>query len=225
MKKEVSLSFMMAGILFSSCLLISNILASKIIAIGSWTVPAAVLIFPVAYILNDVITEVWGYSKARLIIWTGFAVNLIAVVFFSIGIAVPSASFWKGQEAFRMVLGSTPRIVVASLTAYLAGSFMNAFIMSRMKSRSRGKGFSLRAILSTLLGEGIDSCLFITIAFLGILPLSVLPGMILIQALFKVTYEILVLPVTIMVVSHVKRMEKEVFDVKLSYNPFKFKEI
>jgi queuosine precursor transporter len=217
---------MMAGILFSSCLLISNILAAKIIAVGSWSAPAGVLIFPVAYILNDVITEVWGYSKARLIIWTGFGVNLLAVLFFSIGIAVPAATFWKSQQAFQTVLGNTPRIVAASLTAYLAGSFVNAYVMSRMKLRTNGERFSVRAIVSTIAGESLDSALFITIAFLGVLPAAVLPGMIFTQALLKTTYEIIILPVTILVVKKVKQIEGgEVFDNSLSYNPFKFKEI
>ena len=152
MKKEVSVLFMLAGILFATCLLISNILATKILMIGHWAAPAGVLIFPIAYILNDVITEVWGFRKARLIIWTGFAVNVLAVLFFSLGIAIPGAPFWQNQEAFATVLGNTPRIVLASLSAYLIGSFLNAFVMSRMKVMTKGKGFSGRAILSTFAG-------------------------------------------------------------------------
>jgi uncharacterized integral membrane protein (TIGR00697 family) len=129
MKKSVSVLYMFAGILFASCLLISNILATKILMIGPWAAPAGVLIFPIAYILNDVITEVWGFAKARLIIWTGFAVNILAVLFFTVGIVVPGAPFWQNQEAFATILGNTPRIVVASLSAYLIGSFLNAFIL------------------------------------------------------------------------------------------------
>lgn len=226
MKNSVSVLFMLAGILFATCLLISNILATKILMIGPWSAPAGVLIFPVAYILNDVITEVWGFTKARLIIWTGFAVNLLAVVFFSMGIAIPGAPFWQNQEAFATVLGSTPRIVVASLSAYLIGSFLNAFVMSRLKVATQGKGFSVRAILSTLTGESADSVIFISIAFAGVFPAGVLITMVFTQALIKTAYEILILPVTVQVVNWVKRVEGvDTFDTSVSYNLFRFKEI
>jgi len=206
MKREVSVLFMLAGILFATCLLISNILATKILMIGPWAAPAGVLIFPIAYILNDVITEVWGFAKARLIIWTGFAVNILAVLFFTIGIVIPGASFWQNQEAFATVLGNTPRIVIASLSAYLIGSFLNAFVMSRMKVLTKGKGFS--------------------IAFAGIFPIGVLLTMIFTQAVLKTVYEVLILPVTIWVVGFVKRIEGvDVFDANLSYNLFRVKEI
>lgn len=226
MKKEVSVLFMLAGILFATCLLISNILATKILLIGSWAAPAGVLIFPLAYIINDVITEVWGFKKARLIIWTGFTVNILAILFFSLGVAIPGAPFWQNQDAFATVLGNTPRIVLASLSAYLIGSFLNAFVMSRMKVATKGKGFSIRAILSTLVGESADSIIFITIAFWGIFPIEVLATMVLTQALIKTVYEILILPVTIVVVRFVKRIEGvDEFDTNLSYNLFSLKEI
>ena len=226
MKKEVSVLFMFAGILFATCLLISNILATKILMIGPWAAPAGVLIFPVAYILNDVITEVWGFAKARLIIWTGFAVNVLAVLFFTMGIVVPGAPFWQNQEAFATILGNTPRIVVASMSAYLVGSFLNAFIMSRMKVMTNGKGFSGRAILSTLVGESADSFIFIGIAFAGIFPFTVLITMIVTQAMLKTVYEILILPITVWTVGFVKRVEGvDTFDTNLSYNLFRVKEI
>jgi uncharacterized integral membrane protein (TIGR00697 family) len=226
MKKEVSVLFMLAGILFATCLLISNILATKVLMIGPWAAPAGVIIFPLAYILNDVITEVWGFSKARLIIWTGFAVNVIAVLFFTAAIAIPGAPFWQNQEAFSSVLGNTPRIVLASLTAYLIGSFLNAFVMSRMKVATMGKGFGIRAILSTLVGETADSLIFIGIAFAGVFPFEVLVNMILAQALMKTFYEIIILPVTIIAVKFVKQVERiDTFDQNLSYNLFRLKEI
>jgi len=226
MKNTVSVLFMFAGILFAACLLISNILATKILMIGPWAAPAGVLIFPIAYILNDVITEVWGFAKARLIIWTGFAVNVLAVLFFTIGIVVPGAAFWQNQEAFATILGNTPRIVVASMSAYLVGSFLNAFIMSRMKVLTKGRGFSGRAILSTLVGESADSFIFIGIAFAGIFPLGVLLTMIFTQAMLKTVYEILILPITIWTVGYVKRVEGvDTFDTNLSYSLFKVKEI
>jgi uncharacterized integral membrane protein (TIGR00697 family) len=226
MKNKVSVLFMLAGILFAACLLISNILAAKIIMVGPWAAPAGVIIFPLAYIINDIIVEVWGYQKARLIIWAGFGVNVLAVIFFSAGIAVTAAHFWTGQEAFATVLGSTPRIVAASLLAYLLGSFINAFIMSKFKVLTRGKGFSVRAVVSTLVGEGADSLIFITVAFAGIFPTNAMLGMIVTQALIKTVYEIAVLPLTIWVVKKVKKLEEvDTFDYSVSYNPFRLKEI
>jgi len=226
MKKTVSVLFMFAGILFAICLLISNILATKIIMVGSWAAPAGVLIFPIAYIINDVIVEVWGYQKARLIIWSGFAVNLLAVLFFTLAIVVPAAPFWKNQDAFSTILGSTPRIIVASLLAYLIGSFLNAFVMSKVKVLMKGKDFSVRAILSTLVGEAADSMIFITIAFAGNFPSSVLLGMIVTQACIKTVYEIVILPFTIVVVKWVKKVEGvDSYDESISYNPFSISQI
>jgi hypothetical protein len=226
MKKTVSVLFMFAGILFAICLLISNILATKIILIGPWAAPAGVLIFPIAYIINDVIVEVWGYKKARLIIWSGFAVNLLAALFFTLAIAVPAAPFWQNQSAFSTILGSTPRIIIASLLAYLTGSFLNAFVMSKVKVLMKGKDFSVRAILSTLVGETADSMIFITIAFVGNLPFNVLIGMIFTQACIKTVYEIVILPFTIIVVKWVKKVEKiDTFDESISYNPFSINQI
>jgi hypothetical protein len=217
---------MIAGILFATCLLISNILASKIVMIGPWAAPAGVLIFPIAYILNDVVTEVWGFAKARLIIWIGFAVNILAVLSFSLGIIIPGASFWPNQEAFATILGNTPRIVLASLSAYLIGSFLNAYVMSRMKVATKGKSFSVRAVVSTLAGESADSMIFISIAFAGIFPFEVIVTMIFTQAMLKTVYEIIILPVTIGLVAFVKRAEGlDTFDNNTSYNLFNVKQI
>jgi queuosine precursor transporter len=226
MKNKVSVLFMLAGILFAATLLISNIIASKIMMLGPWAVPAGVLVFPLAYILNDVITEVWGYGKARLIIWAGFAVNLLMVFIFSLTLLMPAAPFWEGQDAFRIVLGSTPRIVAASMLAYLLGSFLNAWIMSWFKIKTKGRGFSFRAVVSTIVGEGADSAIFITVAFAGMFPVPVLMTMIVTQALVKIAFEILVLPLTILVVKKVKKAEgTDTFDWSVSYNPFRLKEI
>ena len=226
MKNQVSVIFMLAGILFTTCLLLANILAVKIIQIGPFAAPAGVLIFPVAYILNDVIAEVWGYKKARLIIWAGFAMNILMVVFFSLSIILPSAAFWTDQSTYAKILGSTPRIVFASIASYLVGSFLNAFIMSRMKIFSRGKHFGLRAILSTMAGETADSLLFISLAFAGTFPFRSIIIMIATQALLKTIYEILILPFTAMAVRWVKKKEnQDVFDNAISYNPFKIVEV
>lgn len=226
MKQKLSITFFLAGVLFTSCLLISNLISSKIIALGSWYVPAGVMIFPLSYIINDVVAEVWGYKKVRFIIWTGFLMNLLAVLFYAISVKWPAAPFWQNQEAFASVLSSTPRIAAASLLAYLVGSFLNAYVMSTLKIRSRGRNFSLRAILSTLLGEGADSAVFITVAFAGIIPLSQLPVMVLTQAIIKTLFEIVLLPVTIYVVQLIKKVDNtDTFDVGISYNPFKVKDL
>lgn len=226
MKQKVSVAFFLAGVLFTSCLLISNLISSKIIALGHWYVPAGVMIFPISYILNDVVAEVWGFRKARLIIWTGFIINLVAVLFYSLSVSWPAAPFWQNQEAFAIVLSSTPRIAAASLLAYLVGSFINAWLMSALKIRSKGRNFSYRAILSTIFGEGADSAIFITVAFAGIIPWSQLPTMILTQAIVKTLFEIVLLPLTVHVVKLIKKIDNiDTFDVGISYNPFKIKEI
>lgn len=221
MKKQVSFSFMIAGILFTTCLLLANILAVKIITIGPWAAPAGILVFPLAYIINDVISEVWGFRKAKLIIWLGFAMNILAILLISLAIKIKPAVFWSDQEAFATVLGSTPRIVLASLTAYLAGSFLNAMILSKMKIASKGKNFGLRAIVSTLVGESADSLIFILVAFAGIFNWGSILLMICTQALLKTLYEIIILPLTIIIVKIVKRNTGEdVFDKEESFNPF-----
>ncbi len=226
MKNKVSVLFFITGIVFAACMLIANILAAKILKIGPWSAPAGVLIFPLAYIINDVIVEVWGYARARLIIWAGFGVNLMAAFFYMLAIALPSAPFFEGQEAFRMILGSSIRIVFASLLAYLVGSFVNAFIMSRFKLMTKGRVFSLRAVVSTLAGEGADSVLFISIAFAGLFPFNVILTMIATQVFLKVAYEIIVLPLTIVVCKKVKVIEGEdAFDRAVSYNPFRIKQV
>lgn len=217
---------MIAGILFTTCLIISNVLAVKIIAIGPWAAPAGILVFPLAYIINDVIAEVWGYKKARLIIWSGFTMNLLAILLFILTIHLPSAPFWQNQDAFSSVLGSTPRIVAASLSAYLVGSFLNAYVLSRMKIASKGRNFGLRAIASTLVGETADSFLFILIAFAGIFSFNNLLWMIVTQALLKTLYEVIILPVTAFIVKRIKlAVAEDVYDKNLSYNPFRFSEL
>ena len=157
MKEKVSVPFMLLGILFNVCLIAANLLETKVIQIGSLTVTAGLLVFPISYIINDCIAEVWGFKKARLIIWSGFAMNFFVVALGLIAVAIPAAPFWEGEEHFDFVFGMAPRIVAASLMAFLVGSFLNAYVMSKMKVASRGRHFSARAILSTLAGETADS--------------------------------------------------------------------
>jgi queuosine precursor transporter len=226
MKNSISPLYVFFGILFTACLLISNIVSIKLIQLGPWIITAGVVVFPISYIVNDVISEVWGYRKARFIIWCGFIMNLLAILVYTVSIAMPSAPFWSGQTGYAGVLSSTPRLVLASLFAYLVGSFVNSAIMSRMKINSQGRNFSWRAIVSTIFGESCDSIIFITVAFLGQVPIPVLTQMIVLQVILKTAYEIIVLPLTIQVVRYLKRQEGiEVFDEGISYNPFRFAQI
>lgn len=210
---------MLLSVIFCSCLLLANILEVKIIRSGYFTVTAGLMLFPVTYIINDCIVEVWGYKKSRLVIWLGFAANLIAALFTWIAVVLPPDPVWNGQEAFEAIFTVTPRITLASLVAFIAGSFVNAYIMSRMKVASKGKRFSLRAIVSTLAGEGIDSMIFFPAAFWGLLPEHTIFNLIIAQALIKTLYEIAVLPVTVRVVKLMKKYEKsDIYDNSISYN-------
>jgi len=226
MKKMVSVPFMITGILFVVCLIVSNFLETKVIQLGPVTATAGLMIFPVSYILNDCISEVWGFRKARLIIWSGFAMNFMVVGIAQLAVSLPAASFWEGAESFNFVFGMQPRIVLASLCAFLTGSFINAYVMSRMKIASRGKRFSLRAIVSTLAGESADSLIFFPIAFGGIIPNSEMILMVGTQAILKSLYEIVILPVTIAVVRYIKKVDgSDVYDTETSFNPFKISDL
>jgi uncharacterized integral membrane protein (TIGR00697 family) len=218
MTKPVSVFFMLLGVVFSVCLTLSNLLAAKIITVFGMSATAALIVFPVSYIINDVVTEVWGYRKARLIIWMAFAMNFLSILFMQLSVAIPSASYWTGQEAYAGVFRQAPRIAFASLIAFLCGSFINAYIMSRMKVRTRGKGFGIRAAVSTLFGEAADSCLFFGIAFAGIVAWREILIMTVAETVLKSAYEMIILPVTTILVRYIKRKEQtDVFDDGISY--------
>ncbi|MBU3856306.1 MULTISPECIES: queuosine precursor transporter [Bacteroides] len=228
MKKEntVSVPFMVLGIVFCVCLVAANLLETKVVQLGPVAVTAGLLVFPISYIINDCIAEVWGFRKARLIIWMGFLMNFLVVALGQIAVALPAAPFWEGEEGFNFVFGMAPRIAAASLLAFLVGSFMNAYVMSRMKVASHGKHFSLRAVLSTLAGESADSLIFFPLAFGGLMPLEELGRMMLVQVVLKTLYEVIILPVTVRVVNYVKRVDgSDVYDEHISYNILKIKEI
>ncbi|WP_444092644.1 queuosine precursor transporter [Bacteroides sp.] len=226
MKEKVSVPFMLLGILFNVCLIAANLLETKVIQIGSLTVTAGLLVFPISYIINDCIAEVWGFKKARLIIWSGFAMNFFVVALGLIAVAIPAAPFWEGEEHFDFVFGMAPRIVAASLMAFLVGSFLNAYVMSKMKVASRGRHFSARAILSTLVGETADSLIFFPVAFGGIIAWRELLIMMCIQIILKSMYEVIILPVTIRVVKAIKKIDdSDVYDTDISYNVLKVKDI
>ena len=218
MNRTVSLPFLVMGVVFCVCLICSNLLEVKMVSLGGITATAGLIVFPISYIINDCIAEVWGYRKARLIIWLGFLMNLLAVLFIQLAIVLPSAPFWEGQSAFEATFSSTPRILLASFIAFLAGSFLNAYVMSKMKLGQHGRRFSLRAVASTLLGETVDSLVFFPIAFYGVLPNETLLALICTQAGLKTLYEIIALPVTVRVVKVLKKKENlDVYDYKVSY--------
>ena len=226
MKEKVSVPFMLLGILFNVCLMAANLLETKVIQVGSITVTAGLLVFPISYIINDCIAEVWGFKKARLIIWSGFAMNFFVVALGLIAVALPAAPFWEGEQHFDFVFGMAPRIVVASLLAFLVGSFLNAYVMSKMKVASGGRNFSARAIWSTVVGETADSLIFFPIAFGGLIAWPELLVMMGTQIVLKSLYEVIILPITIRVVKAVKRIDgSDVYDTDISYNVLKVKDI
>ncbi len=226
-KRVVSVSFFLMGVLYCICLVVSNLFGTKLVQVGSYSMTAGLIVFPISYIINDCVAEVWGFRKARLIIWVGFAMNFFVVLLGAIAVALPPAPYWVANDAhFRFVFQLAPRIAAASLAAFVVGSFLNAFVMSKMKLHDREKRFSLRAILSTLAGEGADSLIFFPLAFGGLMPVQDLLKMMLLQVTAKTLYEILALPITIQVVKHVKKIEEySAYDTDVSYNPLKIKDI
>lgn len=207
--------------IFVTALIVSNIVAVKLIDIGGFVLPAAVVVFPISYIIGDVLTEVYGYAKARQAIWLGFACNLFAVGVIWIAGVLPAAGFWGNQSAFDVILGYTPRLLLASFAGYLIGEFANSAVLSKMKVLTNGRLLWSRTIGSTIVGEGLDSTVFITIAFIGTVPLAVIPVMVLSQWVFKVVYEVLATPLTYVVVNYLKRTEGiDTFDRQANLNPF-----
>lgn len=209
--------------LFVAVLLISNVASSKILDLGPFTFDGGTILFPVSYIFGDILTEVYGYRRSRRVIWTGFGCSALAALTFMIVGALPPASGWEHQEAFMAILGQTPRIVIASLVAYFAGEFSNSYVLAKMKILTRGRWLWTRTIGSTLVGEGVDTLLFVTIAFAGALPASLLFSVILSNYIFKCGVEVLATPLTYQIVRWLKRAEQEdYFDYGTDFNPFKF---
>lgn len=207
---RISVTFLLLAVTFCICLIVSNLMEIKTVDLGPLTITAGVVVFPLSYILNDCIVEVYGFSKARLVIWLGFGMNLLVTLLLQIGVWLPGSPSWHGQEAMQMVFGAVPRIFAASFTAFLCGSMVNAYVMSRMKLTSTdGKGFSARAVISSLWGEGVDSVIFFPLAFGWILEWSEIGVLIITQTLLKTLYEILILPVTMRVVRHIRDVEGE----------------
>ncbi len=212
--------FVLLVALFVTCLIAANITAVKLIAVFGLLLPAAIVIFPISYILGDVLTEVYGYRQARRVIWLGFVCNLIVVATIWIGGVLPAADFWDGQAAYERILGLTPRILLASFLAYLVGEFANAYVLAKMKIATQGRWLWARTIGSTLVGQGLDSLIFITLAFAGTIPTEALLGAVVTQWLVKSAYEALATPVTYAVVGHLKRSDGlDVYDRDTRFNP------
>jgi uncharacterized integral membrane protein (TIGR00697 family) len=205
--------------LFIAALIAANIISVKLIAIGDWYVPAGVIIFPLSYIFGDVLTEVYGYKAARRVIWLGFLCNLLVVLAIWIAGLWPAAPFWQDQQAYNTILGFTPRLLLASFLAYLVGEFANSVVLARLKIATEGRWLWTRTIGSTIVGEGLDSLIFITVAFAGV-PGIDLPTVIITQWLVKVIYEVIATPLTYLVVGYLKRAEGiDVYDRDTRFNP------
>ena len=225
-RKKVSVLFMLFGTLFCVCLITANVLETKQLSFGPINLTAGVIVFPVSYIINDVVCEVWGYQRTRMLIWMGFAMNFFFVIMGAIADWIPGAPYWHGDEGFHVIFGLAPRIALASFIAFITGSFINAYVMSRMKLSARDSGafkknFSARAILSTVFGEVTDSIIFFPLALGGVIPWEEMPSLMISQVALKTLYEILVLPVTIRVVEYTKKCDNEdVYDEEINYNIF-----
>lgn len=220
-RQNLSVSFLLMAILFNVCLIASNLFETKLFMAGPVALTGGVVIFPISYIINDCLVEVWGYRKARLVIWSGFVMNFFVVAMAQIVRLLPAAPFWDGGPHFDYVFAMAPRVTLASMLAFLCGSTVNAWIMSRMKVASKGRRFSLRAIVSSIGGETVDSLIFFPIAFWG-LGADDMVRLMLTQIVLKTLYEVIILPVTNAVVHRLKRFEGEdTFDEHISYNPFK----
>ena len=199
--------FLIISALFVTLLLSSNLIAIKLVDLFGKTLPAAILVFPIIYILGDVITEVYGFKRARQTIFIGFGCNLIFVAVVWISIQLSPSEAFENQSSYEIILGTTPRILLASFCGYLIGELSNSYLLIVIKAATQGKWLWMRTIGSTIVGEGLDSVIFITIAFLPILPASVVIEMILIQWVVKVIYEIIATPITYAAVIAAKKNE------------------
>ena len=221
---KYSSRFVLVVAVFITCLIASNIMAVKLVSILGVVLPAAVIIFPISYIFGDILTEVYGYAASRRVIWLGFLCNLLAVIAFQLGGLMTPAVFWQGQPAYEAILGYTPRILGASFLAYLVGEFANSFVLAKMKIMTKGQWLWTRTIGSTLVGEGLDSLVFISLAFAGTIPVDALMGTVVAQWLFKTGYEIAATPVTYLVVGWLKAREGlDTFDYETDFNPLTVK--
>jgi len=216
---NVSHRFVVITAIFITCLITANIVGVKVVSLGPFILPAAVVLFPLSYIFGDILTEVYGYRWARRVIWLGFLCNLVFVIIAQIGQVLPPAPHWEWQEAYESILGYTPRLLVASFCGYLVGEFANSFVLAKMKILTRGRWLWSRTIGSTIVGQGLDTVIFITGAYFGA-PFFV-PIMILHHWLAKILFEAIFTPFTYSVVNFLKRKEAiDTYDYQTNFNPF-----
>lgn len=224
-RATLSVAYLLLSIGFVVCLIVANLTEIKTVDLGWFKITAGVIVFPISYMINDCVVEVYGFAKARLLIWIGFAMALAVALLLQLALCLPGSDEWQHQQAMESIYGTVPRIMFASFIAFLAGSMINAYVMSRMKARGSRGGFGVRAIISTLWGEGTDSCIFFPIAFAGTLSWSAIASLIVTQTLLKTIYEIIILPVTMRVVKALKRYEGTVVtDKEIDYRWWKIKQ-
>ncbi|HSE92033.1 MAG TPA: queuosine precursor transporter [Methylomirabilota bacterium] len=219
---SMSWRFITCAALFVTCLLTANVIAAKLITVAGVVLPAAIVVFPLSYVLADVLTEVWGYAATRRVIWLGFGCNVVMVAAIWAGGEIPPAPFWKGQGAYVEILGQAPRILVASFAAYLVGEFTNAFVLAKLKIATAGRWLWLRTIGSTVVGQAVDSLVFVGLAFVGTVPLGVLVAIMAGQWVAKVLYEAAATPLTYAAVGWLKSREgADTFDYQTDFNPMR----
>ncbi len=212
--------FMVIVALYVTSLITANTVATKVLEFGPWVTDAGLITFPIAYIVGDVLTEVYGYAAARRVIWLGFACNLIAVATFQLAGVLPAESTWQNQDAYDAIFGSTPRLLLASFCAYLIGEFANAIVLAKLKVLTEGRWLWMRTIGSTIVGQGLDSVVFVLIAFGGVFPTGVLQDMVVTNWVLKTAYETVMTPVTYLVVNKLKQAEGiDVFDRDTDFSP------
>jgi uncharacterized integral membrane protein (TIGR00697 family) len=220
----MSWRFITCTALFVTCLLAANTIAAKLVVVGGLTLTAGIVIFPISYVLGDVLTEVWGYAATRRVIWLGFACNALMVLAIWLGRELQPAPFWRGQGAYEEILGHTPRILAASFVAYLVGEFANAFVLAKLKIATQGRWLWTRTIGSTVVGQALDSVVFVTLAFAGAVPAGALAGIVAAQWLVKVVYEALATPLTYAAVAWLKSREQvDTFDYGTDFNPVRLR--
>lgn len=220
----MSWRFITCTALFVTCLLAANTIAAKLVVVGGLTLTAGIVIFPISYVLGDVLTEVWGYAATRRVIWLGFACNALLVLAIWLGGELPPAPFWRGQGAYQEILGHAPRILAASFVAYLVGEFANAFVLAKLKIATQGRWLWTRTIGSTVVGQALDSVVFVTLAFAGVAPAGALMGIVAAQWFVKVAYEAIATPLTYAAVGWLKSREQvDTFDYGTDFNPVRLR--
>lgn len=213
--------FTLVSSVFVAVLLISNTVGTKVFSVFGLNLPGGVVVFPIAYIFGDILTEVYGYRASRSIIWTGLACNVLMALAYLVVENLPPAVFWENQEAYEAILGFVPRIVLASIIAYFFGEICNAFVLAKMKIFTQGKHLWTRTIGSTIVGQGVDTLVFCLVAFIGVFTPGQILSVILSNYVFKVAYEVLATPATYFVVNRLKRAEGvDVYDHDTDFNPF-----